>query len=225
MEAKEGLWTNIATVGMALLVPLLISTDGGGTSAFFVAFAIGLAGTLFSAWRAARGSALQVVATPITGIILSAVLVNFAHGAPLLAELEVVLLAVALGVPILAPLLPGRDPRFLMVVGAIVGLIGVGFAAAAITRDVPGFNLFVPFDRIPALDPFRIGFFQQLSDAELAERIRHNAGTEYSWGSTWRGALFLLQTVVVSAWDALILGVCVLVVGLVVSAAVRVVSR
>jgi hypothetical protein len=135
------------------------------------------------------------------------------------------LLAVALGVPILATLLPDRDPRILMVVGVIVGCIGVAVAFVAITLQVPGFNLFVPIARIQELDLFHIGFFQHYSDADLAERIRHNAGTEYSWKSTWLGALFLLQTVVVAAWDALILGVCVWVVGLAAAIAVRVVSR
>lgn len=196
------------------------------TGVVILAIIIGLGGILLTAWRAARGSGLQIVATPITGVLLLAVLASVTSKAPIEVMPQMLLISVAMGVPIMAILLPGRDPRLLMAVGVIVGWIGVVLATSAINSHVPGFSLFLPLDQIQGLDPFHIGFFRQPSDAELAERIRHNAGTEAaSWLTHWPLALFVLQTVVVAAWDTLLLGAGVLIVGVAASIPIRAVNR
>jgi hypothetical protein len=112
---------------------------------------------------------------------------------------------------------PGRDPRILWIVGALAGWLGVSVSTAAIANHVPGFNLFVPIESLRTFNPLHIDLFgPQYSDFELADRFRHNEGSG-SGPAAWKVALFQLQTIAASAWDALILSACVWIVGIVVS--------
>lgn len=205
---------NVATIAVPLLGLVIAGLRDWGGGALIACYAFGLAGILYCAWRAARGSQRQLVWTPITGILLCAVFtVAGASNSPVADVLFQLVIAVALGVPVAAVGFEGLNPMLIMVAGLVVGWLGFVLSGLAISHNVPVFNLFVPFDRIFRIDPLNIGFFN----------IDSVGASEFKRGIFW--VLFLLQTVVVAAWDALLIGVCVGLVGAVVSLLVRTVRR
>ena len=206
MDTRTSLDLNMFCVAFALLA--LGFSSGDQTHAFILAYLVAAAGILFGAYRAAAGDSTQIMAGPVTAVVLLAVFDNFqVQDAHLEASLCVLLLAVALGTSILATLNPGQGFITILVTGSIVGLVGVWLTQAAIGHHVPGFGLFIPIDDIQKVNPLHIDFFRpQYSDAELTERYLRNAGSEPG-PFPWRILLFALQSIVISSWDTLVLSV------------------
>lgn len=212
--SKDSLTANGATIVVPLLGLAIAGLRDWGGGALIACYAFGFAGILYCAWRAACGSQRQLVWTPITGILLCAVLtVAGESNSPVASVLFQLVIAVALGVPVMAVGLEGLNPILIMVVGLVIGWIGFVLSGLVLSHNVPVFNLFVPFDRIFSIDPLNIGFFN----------IDSVGASEFKRGIFW--VLFLMQTVVVAAWDALLIAVCVGLVGAVVSLLVRTVRR
>jgi hypothetical protein len=205
MDTKTSLDLNIFCVAFALFA---LICSGDQTHAFILAYLVAAAGILFGAYRATAGDATQILAIPVTAVVLCTVFDNFrVQDSHLEENLCLLLLAVALGTSILASLNPGRGHILILVTGSIVGLVGVWLTQVAISHHAPGFGVFIPIDDIQKINPLHIDFFRpQYSDAELAERYLHNRGSEPG-PLPWRYMLFALQTVVISAWDALVLSV------------------
>jgi hypothetical protein len=206
METKTSLGLNISCVIFALLVLVFSGGADDQTHAFILAYLVGAAGILIGAYRAAAGDSTQIMAGPVTAVVLFAVFENFlVPDTHLKGNLCMLLLAISLGTSVLASLNPGSKRIPILVTGSIVGLVGVWLTLIAIGYNLPGSSLFVPIDDIQKINPLHIDFFRpQYSDAELVERRLHNAGSEPAH-FPWRVLLFVLQTVVISAWDALVL--------------------
>src|SRR5215510_10201347 len=99
--SKESLTANVATIVVPLFGLVIAGLRGWGSGALIACYALGLAGILYCAWRAAIGSHRQLVWTPITGILLCAVLtVAGASNSPVAEVLIQLIIAVALGVPV-----------------------------------------------------------------------------------------------------------------------------
>jgi hypothetical protein len=226
METKTSLGLNISCVIFALLVLVFSGGADDQTHAFILAYLVAAAGILFGANRAAAGDSTQIMAGPVTGVVLFAVFENFrVPDTHLKGNLCILLLAVALGTSILASLNPGRGRIPILVTGSIAGLFGVWLTLIAIGYHLPGSSLFVPIDDIQKVNPLHIDFFRpQYSDAELVERRLHNAGIEPAH-FPWRVLLFVLQTVVISAWDALVLSLGVWITSLVATPLIKLFAR
>ena len=225
MNTKMSLDLNIFCVGFSLLA-LGFGGAGDQTHAFILAYLVGVAGVLFGAYRAAAGDSTQIMAGPVTAVVLFAVFDNFmVPDTHLKGNLCILLLAVALGTSVLASLNPGRKHIPILVTGSIAGLLGVWLTLIAIGYHSPGSGLFVPIDDIQKVNPLHIDFFRpQYSDAELVERRLHNAGSEPAH-YPWRILLFALQTVIISAWDALVLSAGVWITSLVATPLVQLFAR
>ncbi len=224
MDTKTSLDLNIFCVAFAMLA--LGCSRGDQTHAFILAYLVASAGILFGAYRAAAADSTQIKAGPVTAVVLIAVFDNFrVNDAHLVGYLCVPLLAVALGTSILAALNSGKGRIPILVTGSIVGLIGLWLTLTAIRHNLPGSGLFIPIDDIQKVNPFHIDFFRpQYSEAELTERYLHNAGKEPG-PFPWRVMLFVLQSVVISAWDALILSVGVWITSLAATPLVQMFAR
>ena len=163
-------------------------------------------------WRSER----QLFWTPVTGVILFAIFANLDHSnLPFLNWLQFGILAVAFGIPVMGMGRPveARDRKLLTIAGLVVGCIGVGIALVAIAGlTMWGVDLFVPANRIFEINPFHINFFPQ--DA-----------TGKSETNAFLIALFVLHVVVVAAWDAFLIGICVVPVGFAAGALIDVLKR
>ncbi len=226
MNTKTSLGLNVFCVGFAVLALVFSSGADDQTHAFLLAYLVAAAGILFGAYQAAAGDSTQIMAGPVTAVVLLVVFDNFrVQDAHLEGTLCLLLLAIALGTSILSSLNAGRSRIPILLIGSIAGLAGVWLTMAAITYHVPGSGLFIPIDDLQKANPFHIDFFRpQYSDAELVERRLHNAGSEPA-PLPWRMVLFALQTVVLSAWDALILSLGVWVTGLAATPMMRLFAR
>ena len=77
-------------------------------------------------------------------------------------------------------------------------------------NNLPGSRLFVPLDHLGHVDLFTLNIFQEPSSAQIQDAINHNAAAlpPPPW---WTTPVFLLQTVLLCAWGAAILGVFALI--------------
>lgn len=227
MDTKTSLTPNISCIVFALFVLVFSSSADDQTYAFILAFLVAAAAILFIAYRAAAGDSTQIVAGPVTAVVLFAVFDNFqVQDARIEGLLCLLLLAVALGASVCALLNPGRGRIAVLLMGFIVGVVGVCLTLAAISYHVPGSSLFIPVDDIQKANPLHIDFFRpQYSTAELAERRLHNAASEPSPFLPWRQFLFAAQTVALSAWDALMLSIGVWIAGLAVTLVMKLFTK
>jgi hypothetical protein len=207
MDTKTSVNLNISCV-MVASIALVFGGADDQTHAFILAYLVAATGILFGAYRAAAGDSTQIMAGPVTAVVLCTVFEKFqVQDTHIKGILCVPLLAVALGTSILASLNPGRGRIPILVTGSIAGLFGVWLTLIAIGYHLPGSGLFVPIDYIQKVNPFHIDFSgPQYSLVELTERRLHNAASKPG-PFPWRVLLFDLQTMVISAWDALVLSV------------------
>ena len=197
----------------ALLAIRLLSQDGthGGLFAFLLAIAAAAAGLLIALGRSLDGDEVQFVAVPITGMMLVAILSSFIQPGVLVRTiLAMFLIGLAIGAPIMLGVAPSNNRPAVILIGTIAGTVGFGLAGAAYNANLPGSHLFVPLDQLGHLDLFKLNIFQGPSSGQIQDAINHNAAVLPSrpW---WTTPVFLLQTTVVCAWDAAILGLYALV--------------
>jgi len=212
--SRDSLGANAATIAVPALGLAIVQIRDFGTGPVLACYALGLAGVLYCAWLAARGSDRQVIWTPITGVVLSAVLAWLGETkSPVAPALSAAIFAVALGVPVMAVVLKGRNAKLIMAAGLVAGCLGFLLFAAAVDHHLPVFTWYVPLDRLFTIDPFHIGFF----------KTDTLGGLQFNGGILW--PLFVLQTVVVAAWDALLIAVCVALVGGIASLPIRLFVR
>jgi hypothetical protein len=215
MGKESSLTSNILCLFWAIAVLAFVPGDQGASRAFLLAYPVGIAVILFNAYRVAAGDSKQILANPVTAALLLAVFDSFGMPAdPLHSSLYLLLMAVALGASVLAVLAPGRPPLVIFLAGPVVGWLGVLLTSAALDHHLPGSGLFVRFGDIPKFDPLHLDYLRGRTDAELQDMIQHN-GVGGSGVPTWKIILFVLQTVALSAWDALILSLGVWIVGLI----------
>jgi hypothetical protein len=191
--------------------------EGGQNGAFYLAYLVSLAVILFNAYRAAAGDDKQILAGPVTAVLVLAVFDSFGvQDGPLQSNLCLLLMAVAFGTSVLAILASGWSRLAIFLAGPIVGLVGLLLTTTAINHHLPGSGLYIAFDDIPKIDPLHLDYLRGRTDAELREMHLHNAAAG-SGVSTWKIGLFALQTVALAGWDALILSLGVWITGLAVT--------
>lgn len=213
MGKESSLTSNIFCVLWAMGVLAFMPSDDAPNRAFLLAYSVAIAVILFNAYRAAAGDEKQVLANPVTAVLLLTVFDGFGVLNGILnSNLSLLLMAVAFGTSVLTILLFG--PRLaIFLAGAVVGWTGILLTTTAIRHHFPGSGLFIAFDDIPKIDPLHLDYLRGRSDAELQDMIRHN-GVGGSGAPTWKIILFVLQTVALCAWDALLLSLGVWIVGL-----------
>jgi len=225
MGKESSLTSNIFCALWAMGVLAFMPNDDAPNRAFLLAYSVAIAVILFNAYRAAAGDEKQILAGPVTAVLVLAVFNSFGMPVdPLHSTLYLLLVAVALGTSVLAVLASGRPRLVIFLAGTVVGWIGVLLTMTAINHHLPGSGLFIRFGDIPKFDPFHLDYLRGRTDAELAEMRLHNAAGG-SGVPTWKVLLFVLQTVAVAAWDALILSLGVWIAGLATTPVMRLFAR
>jgi len=197
-----------------ILKTLLIAIPGYAlvpTGLFWAAVAVTLVGLLWVATRLSKeGSEEIVLALPVAGVLAVSALSFYPQAGDVTVDLCIVLLlGVAIGLPILAVLTDGRQPRSEAgyLVGTLAGAIGCTLSAMVITQWLK-LPILVPLDALFHTQIFHFDLpGAAVSMAEETDRLRHNAGAA---STPLRGLAFLLQigqTILIAGWDAILLSI------------------
>ena len=224
MNKESSLTLNALSVVWALGALAYAHGEDGQTNAFAIAYSVPAVITLFNAYRAAGGDDKQVLAGPVTSVVLLAVFGSFGVlDSPLRADLALLLTAVPFGTSVLGALVSGLARLPTLLAGTVVGWAGLLLTTAAISHHLPGAGLFIALDSLTKIDPFHLEYLRGPSNAELDDMRKHNAANVS--GSGWKVMLFALQTIVLCAWDALILSVGVWLMALVASPVMKIFAK
>ena len=176
MNKESSLTSNILCVVWALGVLGFARSEDSQTNAFAIAYIVPAAITLFNAYRAASGDDKQILAGPVTAVVLLAVFGNFSElDTPLRSDLCLLLTAVPFGTSVLGTLVPGLTRLPTLLAGTIVGWAGLLLTTAAISHHLPGSGLFIALDSLTKIDPFHLEYLRGPSNTELDDMRNHNA--------------------------------------------------
>jgi hypothetical protein len=224
MHKESSLTSNILSVVWALGALGFARSEDSQTNAFAIAYIVPAAITLFNAYRAAGGDDKQILVGPVTAVVLLAVFGNFSElDTPLRSDLCLLLTAVPFGTSVLGTLVPGLTRLPTLLAGTMMGWAGLLLTTAAISHHLPGSGLFIALDSLTKIDLLHLEYLRGPSNAELDDMRKHNAAI--GSGSGWKVMLFALQTIVLCAWDALILSIGVWITTLVASPVMKIFAK